>query len=173
MKPSKHSRIGQLIKNSVINKEISRPLLQDNVRAKWLHFLRQNYRLLTYKKLCIIHNILVRIFEWFRSVVLKVGGISPWRRFWGSRGRKNKGGDRGEKCSTTTSSWSLSLLPLTIIELISAVTLVLSKQRNRLLISEVTYDCTSLKCLPIFRSFVKVAKHFCHTELGIMVCIDF
>ena len=28
------------------------------------------------------------------------------------------------------------------------------------------YDCTSLKCLPIFRSFAKVAKHIYHIELG-------
>ena len=28
------------------------------------------------------------------------------------------------------------------------------------------YDCALLKCLPIFRSFVKAAKHIHHTELG-------
>ena len=35
------------------------------------------------------------------------------------------------------------------------------------------YDCTSLKCLPIFQSFVKTAKHIHLTELGTMVCVDF
>jgi len=50
---------------------------------------------------------------------------------------------------------------------------MISKQRNRLLITEVIYDSTSLKCLPIFQSFVKVAEHIHHTELGTMVFIDF
>ena len=39
--------------------------------------------------------------------------------------------------------------------------------------SEVICDCTSLKCLPMFRSFIKAAKHIHHTKLGIMVFIDF
>jgi len=70
----------------------------------------------------------------------------------------------------------VSLILSTVVEKgFSAVTLTLSKQRNRLLIhiSEMMYDCTSLKCLPIYRSCVKAAKHIHHTELGTMVCIYF
>jgi len=46
-----------------------------------------------------------------RAVVLQVGGIGPWRWFWGARGRKKQGGrQRGEatqrvrKLSTTTTN---------------------------------------------------------------------
>jgi len=52
---------------------------------------------------------------------------------------------------------------------------MLSKQRNCLLIHKrsVIYDYTSLKCLPMFQSFVKTAKHIHHPELGTMVYSDF
>jgi len=51
---------------------------------------------------------------------------------------------------------------------------MLSKQRNHLFIhkrGDLRLYLT--KCLPIFQSFVKAAKHIHHTELGTMVCIDF
>jgi len=37
----------------------------------------------------------------------------------------------------------------------------------------VIYDYTSLKYLPIYRSFVKAAKSIHHIELGSMACTDF
>jgi len=69
-----------------------------------------------------------------RSVVLKVGGITLGDDFEGQVGKQNKGGDRGQnttkgvKCSTTNQS--LSSLQPTIIKLTSAVTSMLSKQKN-------------------------------------------
>jgi len=48
-----------------------------------------------------------------------------------------------------------------------------SKETACWFMSEVIYDRTTLKCLPIFRSFVKAAKHIHQTELRTMVCVDF
>ena len=92
-------------------------------------------------------------------VVLKVGGIAPLGGFWGSRWRNNT---KGRKRSTL---WDPSFPTSYLVEeRFLAVTSMLSKQRNRLLIHKRGDLWLYLTKWP--PSFVKAAKHIHYTELG-------
>ena len=101
----------------------------------------------------------------------------PWGRFWEARGLIKQWGDRGKNNTEGTKTLNRWFSIVSHIVFgwkgFSAATFALKAKKLCWFISEVIYDCTSLKCLPIFRSFVKASKHIHHIELGTMACTDF